>query len=121
RDRARQAGDHGGYCDPSGALLRNVRGALDESAVELRAAPGAPSATRQGRCDHAVGGCVTVLVEELRDSAQRDGVEKFVVGAVIHQDGSALVVTRSELDDFLPGIDTALLSFVVAERGVMSR
>src|SRR5699024_11265841 len=76
-----------------------------ESAVELRAAPGAPSATRQGRCDHAVGGCVTVLVEELRDSAQCDGVEKFVVGAVIHQDGSALVVTRSELDDFLPGID----------------
>ncbi|MGR6089249.1 NUDIX domain-containing protein [Brevibacterium sp. CSND-B09] len=48
---------------------------------------------------------MTVLVEELRDSAQRDGVEKFVVGAVIHSDGSVLVVTRSELDDFLPGID----------------
>lgn len=48
---------------------------------------------------------MTVLLEELRDSAQRDGVERFVVGAVIHQDGSALVVTRSELDDFLPGID----------------
>lgn len=48
---------------------------------------------------------MTVLVEELRDSAQRDGVEKFVVGAVIHSDGSVLVVTRSQLDDFLPGID----------------
>ena len=48
---------------------------------------------------------MTVLLEELCDSAQRDGVDKFVVGAVIHQDGSALVVTRSDLDDFLPGID----------------
>lgn len=48
---------------------------------------------------------MTVLLEELCDSAQRDGVEKFVVGAVIHQYGSALVVTRSDLDDFLPGFD----------------
>ncbi|MCI4012550.1 hypothetical protein [Brevibacterium sp. ZH18] len=51
---------------------------------------------------------MTVLLDELRDSAQRDGVEKFVVGAEVHQDGSALVVTRSELDDFLPGIDEAV-------------
>lgn len=28
-----------------------------------------------------------------------------MVGAVIHQYGSALVVTRSDVDDFLPGLD----------------
>lgn len=46
-----------------------------------------------------------VLSEELRTAAEAEGIEKFVVGAVIHDVGCALVVTRSLSDDFLPGLE----------------
>lgn len=47
-----------------------------------------------------------MLDESLVVSATSEGVEKFVVGAVIHRDfDSVLVVTRSLDDDFLPGMD----------------
>lgn len=46
-----------------------------------------------------------MLAESLRFAAQADGVEKFVVGAVVHSCGAVLVVRRSELDDYLPGIE----------------
>lgn len=45
-----------------------------------------------------------MLSESLVYAAREQGIEKFVVGAVIHRDGTALVVTRSADDDFLPGI-----------------
>ena len=45
------------------------------------------------------------LPELLRREAVADGVERFVVGAVIHDGGLALVVTRSGSDDFLAGIE----------------
>lgn len=45
------------------------------------------------------------LTESLASTARSSGVEKLVVGAVIHSDGSALVVTRSDADDFLAGVD----------------
>ncbi|MGO0603585.1 NUDIX domain-containing protein [Brevibacterium linens] len=48
---------------------------------------------------------MSVLPESLRAGAHGDGVEKLVVGAVVHHGGAVLVVTRSELDEFLPGID----------------
>jgi 8-oxo-dGTP diphosphatase len=47
----------------------------------------------------------TVLCEGLVADGRAEGIQKFVVGAVIHQDDAALVVTRSMSDDFLPGID----------------
>ncbi|QVQ54034.1 NUDIX domain-containing protein [Spiractinospora alimapuensis] len=37
--------------------------------------------------------------------AERDGVEKFVVGAVVHDVGRVLILRRSAVDDFLPGIE----------------
>lgn len=46
-----------------------------------------------------------MLNEELRAEAEADGAKKFVVGAVIHDSGRALVVTRSLADDFLPGLE----------------
>ncbi|WP_232532793.1 methyltransferase domain-containing protein [Nesterenkonia alkaliphila] len=46
-----------------------------------------------------------VLSEELRTAAEAEGIEKFVVGAVIHDVGRVLVVTRSLSDDFLPGLE----------------
>ena len=48
---------------------------------------------------------MSVLPESLRTAAHGDGVEKLVVGAVVHHGGAVLVVARSELDEFLPGID----------------
>ena len=39
-------------------------------------------------------------------TAASEGIEKYVVGAVIHRDfESVLIVTRSLDDDFLPGMD----------------
>jgi 8-oxo-dGTP pyrophosphatase MutT (NUDIX family) len=46
-----------------------------------------------------------MLSESLVDDARLEGIEKFVVGAVIHHDGLVLIVTRSASDDFLPGIE----------------
>lgn len=46
-----------------------------------------------------------MLDESLAATAASEGIEKFVVGAVIHRDlASVLVVTRSLDDDFLPGM-----------------
>lgn len=46
-----------------------------------------------------------MLDQSLAAEAHAQGVEKLVVGAVIHDRGRVLVVTRSAKDDFLPGID----------------
>ncbi|GFZ92982.1 hypothetical protein GCM10011359_22960 [Nesterenkonia alkaliphila] len=46
-----------------------------------------------------------VLKEALRSTAEAEGIEKFVVGAVVHDAGRALLVTRSLKDDFLPGLE----------------
>ena len=46
-----------------------------------------------------------VLPEALRVEAQADGVERFVVGAVVHHRGAVLIVRRNDLDEFLPGIE----------------
>jgi len=46
-----------------------------------------------------------VLDESMVATAMEQGVERFVVGAVIHRDRAALVVTRSATDDFLPGVE----------------
>lgn len=48
---------------------------------------------------------MTVLDESLAVSGRVEGIERFVVGAVIHRDGAALVVTRAAADEFLPGVD----------------
>ncbi|MCO6010297.1 NUDIX domain-containing protein [Actinoallomurus purpureus] len=37
--------------------------------------------------------------------AGRDGIAKLVVGAVVHTGGKVLVLRRSAIDDFLPGIE----------------
>lgn len=44
-----------------------------------------------------------VLKEAARTAAEAEGIEKFVVGAVVHDAGKALLVTRNLEDDFLPG------------------
>src|SRR5699024_451618 len=80
RDCARKAGDHRGYGDPSGALLRHIRGVLDEPAVALRASVGASRAEGYGRCYCAAGGRVTghlIVVSGL------PGVGKTSVAAVV--------------------------------------
>lgn len=41
----------------------------------------------------------------LAAEAHAQGVAKLVAGAVVHDRGRVLVVTRSAEDDFLPGID----------------
>ncbi len=46
-----------------------------------------------------------MLEESLAADARAEGVEKLVVGAVVHDGGRVLVVTRSAADDFLPGVD----------------
>lgn len=46
-----------------------------------------------------------MLGESLVAEAHEQGIEKLVVGAVIHANGHALAVTRSLEDDFLPGIE----------------
>lgn len=45
-----------------------------------------------------------VAEQELLADAQADGVEKSVVGAVVHRAGQVLILRRAE-DDFLPGIE----------------
>lgn len=46
-----------------------------------------------------------MLTEALVAEARTQGIERLVVGAIVHDQGRALVVTRSASDDFLPGID----------------
>ncbi|GAA1825778.1 NUDIX hydrolase [Nesterenkonia flava] len=46
-----------------------------------------------------------MLTEDLRAAAEAQGIQKFVVGAVIHDDDQVLLVTRSLEDDFLPGLE----------------
>ncbi|WP_022873870.1 NUDIX domain-containing protein [Nesterenkonia alba] len=46
-----------------------------------------------------------MLGEDLRSAAEAEGIQKFVVGAVVHDAGKALLVTRSLEDDFLPGLE----------------
>jgi 8-oxo-dGTP diphosphatase len=41
----------------------------------------------------------------LLDDAGRDGIEKLVVGAVVHTGGQVLILRRSNDDAFLPGIE----------------
>ena len=43
--------------------------------------------------------------ERLVREARRDGVEKFVAGAVVHSRGRVLLVCRSGDDDHLPGLE----------------
>ncbi|GAA2096243.1 NUDIX domain-containing protein [Actinomadura alba] len=45
------------------------------------------------------------LDQRLRDDADRDGIQKLVVGAVIHHQGLVLILRRSATDKFLPGIE----------------
>lgn len=44
-------------------------------------------------------------LEPLLDSAGREGIGKFVVGAVIHSAGQVLILRRSTSDSYLPGIE----------------
>lgn len=46
-----------------------------------------------------------VLDDSLAADAEGQGIERFVVGAVIHRAGTALVITRSAEDAYLPGIE----------------
>jgi 8-oxo-dGTP diphosphatase len=42
-------------------------------------------------------------IDRLVREAVRDGIQKFVSGAVVHSEGRVLLVRRSAADDFLPG------------------
>jgi 8-oxo-dGTP diphosphatase len=44
-------------------------------------------------------------LQRLVDDADRDGIEKLVVGAVVHSGGRVLILRRSGGDAFLPGIE----------------
>ncbi|WP_433334539.1 NUDIX domain-containing protein [Spirillospora sp. CA-294931] len=46
-----------------------------------------------------------VDIQRLLDDADRDGITKLVVGAVVHSAGQALILRRSADDAFLPGIE----------------
>jgi 8-oxo-dGTP diphosphatase len=43
--------------------------------------------------------------DRLARQAESDGIDKLVVGAIIHDHGRALILRRSAHDDFLPGIE----------------
>jgi 8-oxo-dGTP pyrophosphatase MutT (NUDIX family) len=43
------------------------------------------------------------MIDRLVREAVRDGIQKFVSGAVVHSDRRVLLVRRSAGDDFLPG------------------
>lgn len=44
------------------------------------------------------------MIDTLVNQAKQDGIQKFVVGAYILQEGKMLLLRRSETEDFLPGI-----------------
>ncbi|WP_326829483.1 NUDIX domain-containing protein [Streptosporangium sp. NBC_01810] len=44
-------------------------------------------------------------LQHLVDDADRDGIQKLVVGAVVYHDDRVLILRRSSGDDFLPGIE----------------
>jgi len=60
-----------------------------------------PSSTQDGASRYVL----LVLQESLVADARAQGVERFVVGAVVHDHGTALLVTRSAHDGFLPNVD----------------
>ena len=45
------------------------------------------------------------MIDRLIDAAARDGIDKLVVGAIVHRDGQVLILRRSAADPFLPGIE----------------
>lgn len=48
---------------------------------------------------------MSIDVQALMDDADRDGIDKVVVGAVVHDHGRVLILRRSPSDGFLPGIE----------------
>ena len=44
-----------------------------------------------------------MLTDALAASAPAEGTERHVIGAVVHDAGTVLVVRQSATDDFLPG------------------
>ncbi len=44
-------------------------------------------------------------VNRLSEESERDGIDKLVVGAVVHCEGRVLILRRSTEDEFLPGIE----------------
>lgn len=44
-------------------------------------------------------------LSDLTGRAYRDGIEKLLVGAVVHDGGRVLILRRSDDDAFLPGIE----------------
>lgn len=47
---------------------------------------------------------LTQQIETILNQAQQDDIQKHVVGAFIVKNGKFLIVKRSEMDDFLPGL-----------------
>lgn len=81
--------------------------AVGDRSAPKRLGDPAPSAATGGELPTvpSAAGADQVLPESLRSNAQADGIERLVVGAVIHDHARALLVTRSAGDDFLPGIE----------------
>jgi 8-oxo-dGTP diphosphatase len=48
---------------------------------------------------------MTINDRRLRADADREGIHKLVVGAVVHDRGRVLILRRSATDEFLPGIE----------------
>jgi 8-oxo-dGTP diphosphatase len=48
---------------------------------------------------------VSELQQRLIDGAERDGIEKLVVGAIVHDGRQVLIVRRADGDPFMPGIE----------------
>lgn len=44
-------------------------------------------------------------LQRLLDDADRDGITKLVVGAIVHSAGRVLILRRSATDPFMPGIE----------------
>lgn len=44
-------------------------------------------------------------LQQLVDAVERDGIDKVVAGAIIHDHGKVLILRRSPRDDTLPGIE----------------
>lgn len=55
---------------------------------------------------HTAGRADTAHAEALTDQAARDGVQKLVAGALVHDThGQVLILRRADSDDFLAGIE----------------
>ncbi|WP_121433741.1 NUDIX domain-containing protein [Actinomadura pelletieri] len=44
-------------------------------------------------------------IQQLQADADRDGITKLVVGAIVHTDGQVLILRRSTEDAFMAGIE----------------